>query len=608
MEKRVVLAIVICLGLWLGYSFWLMPRPTPPGSVRTGTAVSVRTGTGATPPAPAPTPAPAPPPQAPPSPAPQAPESPLVTEVLEAGRKKLVVSSRGGGTIEGIELWTCPYHGPGERAGTDPGAPMGLPNAKPRSLSVDVTDGPGATGAATRSWAMTREKTDAGDGVRAETTASGVRIVRTLLPAGEHDWTVEIAVSAAGAKPGEGRILKLVGPWTPAPHGLIPEDGLLIHQEEEGLRHLLAAAAVEEIREGNGETSPVKAWNWIGVHHDFHFAGLAPKQPLPSGTTVALEADFLASPPGSPEGAAPTPVQMNPLTAAAAFRIPFTVPAEGETTVWRFMLFTGPCSEKLLRNAPYDGFSDALANRKFLIFSFGPVARGLSWLLQRIADTGMGWGLAVCALTVLVRGLLFPLSKKSQVSMRLHAAKMARVKPKMDAIKEKWKDNPQRQQAETMSLMKQEKLSILPGGCLIAFLQMPVWISLYGIFQTTFEMRHAGFLWIEDLTAPDRLAALPFWPGEFNLLPLLMTATWYISAAMTPLPDDPEQRMQAKIMRFIPVLFGVFMYSTAAGLTLYMTLSALWSIGETWLIKKVWLSKLDLGPVPAAAAAGPVRK
>ena len=136
--------------------------------------------------------------------------------------------------------------------------------------------------------------------------------------------------------------------------------------------------------------------------------------------------------------------------------------------------------------------------------------------------------------------------------MKIHSLKMARVKPKLDAVKETYKDNPKKLNEETMRVMKQEQLSFVPGGCLLAFLQMPIWISLYATLQTHFEMRHASFLWIKDLTAPDHFMAIPFaqhWPilgGWLNVMPFLMMATWLGSSMMMPLPDDPEQRSQAK--------------------------------------------------------------
>ena len=118
---------------------------------------------------------------------------------------------------------------------------------------------------------------------------------------------------------------------------------------------------------------------------------------------------------------------------------------------------------------------------------------------------------------------------------------------------------------------------------------------------TTFELRYEGFLWFDDLTAADHLLALPMtagWPiidGWLNLLPIFMMITWGISARLQPLPADPQQQQQAKMMRWMPMLFGVMLYQFSSGLCLYMTMSALWSIGEVQLIRRVWLSKLE-GP------------
>jgi YidC/Oxa1 family membrane protein insertase len=282
------------------------------------------------------------------------------------------------------------------------------------------------------------------------------------------------------------------------------------------------------------------------------------------------------------------------------FRIPITTPATGESTRLTFLTYTGPNQRSLLQDesSPYHTLHGATVSRGFLGIKLTWLSGLMAWLLGILAGTGMGYGLAVLALTVIVRGALFPVSRKSQISMRIHGKKMARLKPRMEAIKEKHKD-PKKQQELTMKLMREEKVSILPGGCLLAFVQMPIWMALYSVLQTTFEMRHASFLWVKDLTGPDHLARLPFFdaigflPGWLNLLPLVMMVVWYVSAAMQPLPADPQQAQQAKMMRWMPVLFGLMLYNTAAGLTLYMTMSAVWSIGETWLIRKLWLNKLE---------------
>jgi YidC/Oxa1 family membrane protein insertase len=395
------------------------------------------------------------------------------------------------------------------------------------------------------------------------------------------------------APPGASRTLEIVGPVSPTAGENEMDNGVLLSETgEDAAVELLHASDVKKALGENPRherRSTTGKWAWIGARADFYLGALIPSAALPEGTTVGFRTGT------RPDAKHPRDRD----AAAAAFRIPFDVPATGAETKFEFTFYAGPNSRTLLgdETSPYHALHNATVQRTF-IFSLTPIARLLSWLLAVIESTGMGYGMAVIALTVLVRGVLFPLSRKSQISMRLHAQKMQRLKPKLDAIKEKYKDAKKQQEA-TMKMMREEKVSLLPGGCLLAFLQMPIWIALYNVLQTTFEMRHAGFMWVQDLTAPDHLLAMPFtegwWVlnGWFNLLPLLMMGTWYASAAMQPLPEDPQQRQQAKMMRWMPVLMGVFLYGTAAGLTLYMTASALWSIGESWLIRKLWLAKME---------------
>ena len=148
------------------------------------------------------------------------------------------------------------------------------------------------------------------------------------------------------------------------------------------------------------------------------------------------------------------------------------------------------------------------------------------------------------------------------------------------------------------------------GGCLSMFLQMPIFFGLFSALRTAFDLRQEPFFfWIDDLARPDRLfeinLALPIIGTiqYLNLLPLLMMVTWGVSARMQPLPVDPQQQQQAKMMRWMPMMFGLMLYNFASGLALYMTMSALWSIGEVTLIRKVWLSKLEQMPTPAPATA-----
>jgi YidC/Oxa1 family membrane protein insertase len=453
---------------------------------------------------------------------------------------------------------------------------------------LGVPDLPDLTASA---WTLT----PAGDGLRAEIAAGGLLFWKQITVSRDsaHPWHADVTVGIrnVSAAAGAARTLEVVGPATPRPNPLFIDDGVLLESAGESPEELTVQGVQELLAENPRleKRPPTGKWSWIGVRSGFHAAALLPLDPLPADTTVGLRMVGVTEP-----GHGVRPV------VAPTFRLPVTIPQPGSEATFRFRMFAGPNQRSLFTEdgSPYAVLRGVTVNRKFLWMSFQPLSNLLAWLLKILADTGMGYGMAVIALTVLVRGVLFPLSRKSQVSMRLHGLRMGRLKPKLDAIKEKYKD-PKKQQEMTMKLFREEKVSLLPGGCLLIFLQMPIWISLYSVLQTTYEMRHASFLWAADLTAPDHLLHLPFFanvplvPEWLNLLPLLMMLTWTWSSLMQPLPPDPQQAQQAKIMRWMPLLFGFFLYSTASGLTLYMTMSAIWSIGETTLIKKVWLAKID---------------
>lgn len=585
MEKRVVLAIVLCVALMLLYG-WLRP-PAPPPQPRppvpaAGPAAEASNGGAA-------------------AALPPAEEHPAAEVVLQAPRTSTTLSSAGGGSIVAFDVWACPYHDVGDRGvDGDPGAVTAAVAGRPGTLAVDVV-GARPLGLATAHWAL-----DAADGVATATIErDGLRLVKVVRPSSDpvHPWhlDVEVRLENTGAAPDAPRFISVHGPWMPVNRLAIPEDGVVVAEVGDSPEQLLPPSLAEELAQNPDlERGSGAGWRWVGVRCDFHVGALWAPDGFPIGTLVRFDQGRIA-PQGSPAATF--------VTAAPVLRVPFRVPAVGSALSWKFVFYGGPNSRKILGEAgsPYAGLGDAFPNRSFLGLTFRPIANALAWILEKLAGLGIGYGLAVCALTILVRGALFPLSKKSQVSMRIHAQKMSRLKPKLDAIKEKHAKDPRKQQELTMKLMREEKVSILPGGCLLAFLQMPIWISLYATLQTAYEMRHADFLWIDDLTGPDRLFALPFtagWPvlhGWFNILPLLMVATWMISSWMQPLPDDPQQASTAKMMRWMPLLFGFMLYQTAAGLTLYMTLSALWSIGETWLIRRVWLSKIPLATAPATA-------
>ena len=606
MEKRVVLAMLLSVALLMGYS-WLSAEfaPSAPPPATAGGTTAPTTGTpGAA--SGLETDDPPDPPRTEPGTGPGTEEpgaaagtEPVVLDdapdaeaTVNTERLTLIVTSAGA-ALRQADAWGCVYHAPGDPdAIGDPGRATDYFEGHPGFGAVDLL-GLNA-GLGTRNWHV---ETDSGRAIcTIELPALGVRLTKTYTPstdpAAEYHVILDVRVEAlASAERARKTTLEVVGPWfvkSPLPQ---PEDGILIARVDEGVEHTMPAGVREWLEETPGYEQPAPGGvRWIGTRSDFHLGAVEGVEPLPIGTSIGFYvAERAGDEPGKPSE-----------SAAAALRVPFTLPGPGESASMQFRLYVGPNSRPDLtaEGSPYSTLADAPANRRFLGIGFGPIESVLGWLLNLLASTGMGYGLAIACLTILVRGALFPLSRKSQISMRVHAKKMAGIKPKMDALKKKYKD-PKKQQEMTMKLMREEKVSPVPGGCLLAFVQMPIWISLYGILQTTYEMRHASFLWAHDLTGPDHLLALPFaenWMvlhGWLNLFPILMMITWGVSAHMSPLPEDPQQQQTAKMMRWMPMMFGLILYNYASGLTIYMTCSALWSIGEVQLIRRVWLNKLE---------------
>ncbi|MGN1393770.1 MAG: membrane protein insertase YidC [Succinivibrionaceae bacterium] len=180
------------------------------------------------------------------------------------------------------------------------------------------------------------------------------------------------------------------------------------------------------------------------------------------------------------------------------------------------------------------------------------------------------WGVAIIILTLLVRGIMYPLTKKQYTSM----AKMRMLTPKMNIIKEKYKDDRQKLGQEMMMLYQKEGVNPL-GGCFPILIQMPIFIALYWTLMESTELRHSPFiLWIDDLSAYD----------NFFVLPILMGITMFIIQKMSPTPvTDP---LQKKIFLLMPVVFTFMFCTFPAGLTLYWLVSNIVTIVQQYLIFK----------------------
>jgi YidC/Oxa1 family membrane protein insertase len=204
------------------------------------------------------------------------------------------------------------------------------------------------------------------------------------------------------------------------------------------------------------------------------------------------------------------------------------------------------------------------------------------------------FGLAILAVTVLVKIAFLPLANKSYQAV----AKMKAVAPKLQELKEKYKDDKQKLAQEQMALYKREKINPA-GGCIPALLQIPVFFSLYKVLVITIEMRHAPFYgWIKDLSAPDPtnlfnlFGLLPFDPthipvfGPFLWLgvwPLVMGVSMWVQMKMNPEPTDEIQRVA---FAWMPVIFTFSLGSFASGLVIYWTWNNVLSVTQQWIIMR----------------------
>lgn len=216
---------------------------------------------------------------------------------------------------------------------------------------------------------------------------------------------------------------------------------------------------------------------------------------------------------------------------------------------------------------------------------FDILAKPLLQLLNFLHDYIPNYGLAIIVLTLIIKGILWPLGSKSYKSM----AEMKKIQPLMAQIRDKYKDDKKKMNEETMALYKTYKVNPL-GGCLPMVVQIPVFFALYRMLYESIELRHAPFFgWINDLSAPDRLLhfsfSIPFMEPPYGIpvLTIIMGATMFIQQKMSPPMGDPTQ---AKMMMMMPIVFTFIFINFSSGLVLYWLINNIVSISQQYYIQK----------------------
>lgn len=269
------------------------------------------------------------------------------------------------------------------------------------------------------------------------------------------------------------------------------------------------------------------------------------------------------------------------------------IPPAGEARTWDYIVYAGPKdrAELVADNPDHEGLIE-----KDLGF-FDGIANLLLGVLGFFHGVTGNWGVAIILLTLSVRTLLFPMNRRSQTSMARYQKKMKRLQPRIDELKKKYDKDPQKMREAQTKLMHEEGLFPPLGGCLPIFVQIPVFFGLFSALRTSFDLRQAPFAgWIDDLSKPDRLLRLDLETHlpligtieYLNVLPPLMVVLWVLQQRLMPKPADEQAARMQKMMMFMPIVMGFFLYNYAAGLSLYMITQSGLGIVEMGVIKKVW--------------------
>ena len=330
----------------------------------------------------------------------------------------------------------------------------------------------------------------------------------------------------------------------------------------------------KDLDDGKSETFS-NVPGWLGFTDKYWLTALAPEAPMTSefrkGSSGSYQADY---------------------------ELGQQVVAPGQTATTTTRFFAGAKEKPLLNRYEQAGipqFSYAIDWGWFHWFMI-PIFDLLLFLFHTFGN----FGVAILALTLIVRAIMFPVAHKQFQSM----AAMRKLQPKMKAIQERFKDDKQRQQQEILKLYQQEKVNPA-AGCLPILLQIPVFYALYKTLLVSVEMRHQPFiLWIKDLSAPDPLTPvnlfglLHFVPPPMlaiGVLPILVGASQWMSMKLNPQPMDPAQ---AQVFAIMPWFLVFIMAPFAAGLQLYWMTNNLLTIAQQWfLYKKYGLHLSDTHPV-----------
>ena len=323
---------------------------------------------------------------------------------------------------------------------------------------------------------------------------------------------------------------------------------------------------------------PIK---WVGIHNRFFAMTTMPDPEMSTGALSGARVYSTTTTnhrlPNKPQDEHEQFVNDTGILAALEFDAQVLKP--GESVEKQFTTYAGPKEYRLLEAhaLTYENSIDSVMG--FDGF-FGFFAKVLMWAMSSIHSSfGLGYALCIIVVTLIMKILFWPLTRASTISMK----RMAAYQPQMTEIREKYKDDKEKQNKRMMEFMREHKVNPM-GGCLPILIQMPVFFGFFTLLRSAVELRGEGFLWACDLSQSDTIGVIFGIP--INPLPMIMGVTMLLQARMTPASPTADANTQ-KVMKYMPLIFIVVMYGFSSGLTLYWTVQNMLSILQTKLTKNI---------------------
>jgi YidC/Oxa1 family membrane protein insertase len=542
-NRRILVATVASVAILFGWQLLFPTKrpPAPPPAQKVETAQPEK---------PAPTPGPG---ATAAAPAPQAPFDAPEETVRLAGKGFDVVLTSHGGAVKSLVLEGEKFRRAGEKGTTTQVDLVHVTRSQPYLLAlVPSPELGGPTDLAGDRFGRAPMRIAAKDAssVTFEGRLGAVDVKKTFRLTGKpFELAVDVEVSGA---PGAGAVSLLFPAYTPPD---AQKGGMFSGPPLDVLRPVCRAGEKTERYDLSGDPATEKmegSVSWAGVDAGYFLAATLPAEP--TGACIFSR--------GPEKGAG---------------LVALRVPVEGGAKRLSLTVYGGPKDLDTLRS--FGRALDTAIDYGAMARPFAFFARILLYVMRWFHDSLVhNWGVAIILLTVLVKALLFPLTAKSVRSMN----EMRKLQPEIEKLKAKFGNDREKLNMATMQLYQQHKVNPL-GGCLPMLLQMPIWFALYAALQTSVELYREPFLWMQDLTRHD----------PYFILPLAMGVSSFVMQRISPQPAD---NAQAKMMLyFMPIFFTVLMLFVPGGLTLYIFVNNVLSIGQ-----QQYMMKRQAAPAAAA--------